>query len=106
MLWLRKGVGFASTWTECEQNRLLSLCFGLAQVNKSTARPTPEFATRPVDCGMIRQQSCIGPRGVGASSRRKLGRVARLRLSRYGLGHAVQAQCRTPSLHPEDPLSG
>src|SRR4051812_6923970 len=31
--------------------------------------------------------------------------MARLRLSRYGLGHAVQAQCRAPSPHPEDPLS-
>src|SRR4051812_11231482 len=45
------------------------------------------------------------PDGVGASSRRELGRVARLRLSGYGLGHAVQAQCRAPSPHPEDPLS-
>src|ERR1051325_9385252 len=44
-------------------------------------------------------------RGVGASSSRELGRVARLRLSRYGLGHAVQAQCRAPPPYPEDPLS-
>src|ERR687889_818775 len=44
--------------------------------------------------------------GVGASSRRELGRVARLRLSRYGLRHAVQTQCRAPSPHPEDPLWG
>ena len=34
MLWLRKGFGFAGTWTVLEQNRLLALCFGLPQVNK------------------------------------------------------------------------
>jgi hypothetical protein len=33
MLWLRKGFGFASAWTICEQNRLLAVCFGLPQVN-------------------------------------------------------------------------
>src|SRR4051812_3735727 len=32
--------------------------------------------------------------------------MARLRLSRYGLGHAVRAQCRAPSPPPEAPLSG
>jgi transposase-like protein len=35
MLWLRKGFGFAGTWTVCEQNRLLAVCFGLPQVNKA-----------------------------------------------------------------------
>ena len=35
MLWLRKGFGFTSTWTVCEQNRLLAVCFGLPQVNKA-----------------------------------------------------------------------
>jgi IS6 family transposase len=35
MLWLRKGFGFAGTWTICEQNRLLSVCFGLQVVNKA-----------------------------------------------------------------------
>jgi IS6 family transposase len=35
MLWLRKGFGFAGTWTVCEQNRLLALCFGLPEVNKA-----------------------------------------------------------------------
>ena len=35
MLWLRKGFGFAGAWTVCEQNRLLSLCFGLPTVNKA-----------------------------------------------------------------------
>jgi transposase, IS6 family len=35
MLWLRKGFGFVGTWTVCEQNRLLSVCFGLPQVNKA-----------------------------------------------------------------------
>jgi putative transposase len=44
--------------------------------------------------------------GVGAGSRRTPGRVAQLRLSRYGLGHAVQAQCRPPPSHPEGPLPG
>ena len=34
MLWLRKSFGFAGAWTVCEQNRLLSVCFGLPQVNK------------------------------------------------------------------------
>jgi len=34
MLWLRKGFGFAGAWTVCKQNRLLSVCFGLPQVNK------------------------------------------------------------------------
>jgi hypothetical protein len=29
MLWLRKGFGLAGAWTGCEQNRLLSRCFGL-----------------------------------------------------------------------------
>ena len=35
MLWLRKGFGFAGAWTVREQNRLLSLCFGLPQANKA-----------------------------------------------------------------------
>ncbi len=35
MLWLRKGFGFAGAWTVCEQNRLLAVCFGLPQVNKT-----------------------------------------------------------------------
>src|SRR5215210_2693539 len=34
MLWLRKGFGFAGAWTIREQNRLLSVCFGLSEVNK------------------------------------------------------------------------
>lgn len=34
MLWLRKGFGFAGAWTVCEQNQLLTLCFGLPQANK------------------------------------------------------------------------
>ena len=35
MLWLRKGFGFAGAWTVCEQNRLLSVRFGLPTVNKA-----------------------------------------------------------------------
>ena len=35
MLWLRKGFGFAGAWTVCEQNRLLSVCFGLLKVNEA-----------------------------------------------------------------------
>ena len=35
MLWLRKGFGFAGAWTVHEQNRLLGLCFGLPEVNKT-----------------------------------------------------------------------
>jgi hypothetical protein len=35
MLWLRKGFDFAGVWTVCEQNRLLSVCFGLPQVHKA-----------------------------------------------------------------------
>ena len=35
MLWLRKGFGFAGAWTVCEQNRLLSVCFGLPQVSEA-----------------------------------------------------------------------
>ena len=35
MLWLRKGFGFAGTWTVRDQNQLLALCFGLPQVNKA-----------------------------------------------------------------------
>jgi hypothetical protein len=35
MLWLRKGFGFSGAWTECEQNRLLAVCFGLPAVNKA-----------------------------------------------------------------------
>ena len=35
MLWLRKGFGFAGAWTVCEQNRLLSVCFGLPAANKA-----------------------------------------------------------------------
>ncbi len=34
VLWLRKGFGFAGAWTVCEQNRLLSVCFGLLAANK------------------------------------------------------------------------
>jgi hypothetical protein len=32
MLWLRKGFDFVGAWTVCEQNRLLSLCFGLPEL--------------------------------------------------------------------------
>ena len=35
MLWLRKGFGFGGAWTVREQNRLLSVCFGLPQVSKA-----------------------------------------------------------------------
>ena len=35
MLRLRKGFDLAGVWTVCEQNRLLSLCFGLPQVAKT-----------------------------------------------------------------------
>ena len=35
MLWLRKGFGFAGTWTVVEQNRMLGFCFGLSEVNKA-----------------------------------------------------------------------
>lgn len=35
MLWLQKGFGFAGAWTVCEQNRLLSVCFGLSQIIKA-----------------------------------------------------------------------
>jgi transposase-like protein len=35
MLWLRKGFGFAGAWTVCEQNQLLSICFGLPATNKA-----------------------------------------------------------------------
>src|SRR3954453_2489668 len=35
MLWLRKGFGFAGAWTVCEQNQLLSVCFGLPQVHEA-----------------------------------------------------------------------
>ena len=35
MLWLRKGFDFAGAWTVREQNRLLSVCFGLPQVHKA-----------------------------------------------------------------------
>ena len=35
MLWLRKGFGFAGAWTVCEQNQLLSVCFGLPAANKA-----------------------------------------------------------------------
>ena len=35
ILWLRKGFGFAGAWTGCEQNRMLSICFGLPASNKA-----------------------------------------------------------------------
>ena len=35
MLWLRKGFDFAGAWTVCEQNRLLSVRFGLLKVNEA-----------------------------------------------------------------------
>jgi len=35
MLWLRKGFGFTGAWTVCEQNQLLSVCFGLPAANKA-----------------------------------------------------------------------
>jgi transposase, IS6 family len=35
MLWLRKGFGFAGAWRVQEQNRLLSVCFGLLKVNEA-----------------------------------------------------------------------
>ena len=42
MLWLRKGFGFAGAWTVREQNRLLSVCFGLPEANKEgEGRPRP-----------------------------------------------------------------
>jgi len=34
MLWLRNDLGFAGAWTVREQERLLSVCFGLLQVPK------------------------------------------------------------------------
>jgi transposase, IS6 family len=34
MLWLRKGFGFSGAWTVCEQNQLLTVCFGLQKVNE------------------------------------------------------------------------
>jgi hypothetical protein len=52
MLWLRKGFGFAGQWTVYEQNRLLSVCFGLPQVNKA-------FSIRPV--GVKRAQTIRSP---------------------------------------------
>lgn len=33
-LWLRKGFGFIGLWSVREQNDLLSVCFGLLEVNK------------------------------------------------------------------------
>jgi hypothetical protein len=54
MLWLRKGFGFAGTWTVCEQNRLLAFCFGLPQVNKAFF-----FSIRPV--GVKRVQTVRSP---------------------------------------------
>ena len=33
MLWLRKG--FVGAWTVCEQNRLMSVCFGLPEIAKA-----------------------------------------------------------------------
>jgi hypothetical protein len=44
MLWLRKGFGFASAWTICEQNRLLAVCFGLPQVTKPEAEARPALS--------------------------------------------------------------
>ena len=35
MLWLCKGFGFAGAWTVREQNRLLSVCFGLPAADKA-----------------------------------------------------------------------
>jgi transposase, IS6 family len=35
MLWLRKGFDFAGAWTVCEQNQMLSVCFGLPAANKA-----------------------------------------------------------------------
>ena len=35
MLWLRKGFDLAGAWTVCEQNRMLSVCFGLPEANKA-----------------------------------------------------------------------
>jgi transposase, IS6 family len=35
MLWLRKGFDFAGAWTVCEQNRLLSVCFGFPPANRA-----------------------------------------------------------------------
>ena len=34
MLWLRKGFNFAGAWTVCEQNQLLSVCFGLSAATR------------------------------------------------------------------------
>ena len=35
MLWLRKGFESSGAWTVREQNRLLSVCFGLPLANKT-----------------------------------------------------------------------
>jgi len=35
MLWLRKSFGFIGQWTIREQNNLLSVCYGLLEVNKA-----------------------------------------------------------------------
>jgi len=44
MLWLRKGFGFAGAWTVREQNRMLSICFGL----QKKVKPRLEMAALEV----------------------------------------------------------
>ena len=48
MLWLRKGFGFAGAWTVCEQNQLLSVCFGLLKVNEARKEGRASPVVRPI----------------------------------------------------------
>src|SRR4051794_33560077 len=53
--WLRKGFGFVGAWAVCEQDRLMSVCFGLPEVTK------PKLGRHCPSCG-LRQSLRQAPR--------------------------------------------
>ena len=42
-----KGFGFAGAWTVCEQNLLLSVCFGFPAANKAVTLASAHPIVRP-----------------------------------------------------------
>ena len=80
MLWLRKGFGFAGAWTVCEQNQLLSVCFGLPELVK----PETRTGSRP-SCGLRQslRQAPKKPPGP-AHNDRTVGGLSMIRENREG----------------------
>jgi hypothetical protein len=99
-LWptLAKGAGFRLACSRCRATSIWShaqIFFGNS--DKGSATKLEELCRFPgYGIGKVAPECGCGRR---AASPQEPGRVARLGLSRCGLGHAVQAQCCAPSSH-------